>query len=289
MKEPGRASSVYRLPGVGVDGGAIIAKRTYAQVAHLERTIYEYVLPHLSLSTPRYYGSWFEGENGWLLLEDVAGEPYRRRDPEHQRLTAQWVGTLHASAAGLEAARALPDAGPARYLDHLRVGRAEIGRAIELLRFPEDEIRVLETVVSQLDAVEADWSLVEALCRDAPDTLVHGDVQAKNLFLSRDGDGHLLRVIDWEMAGFGCPAADLTRLDLDHYWPVVRTAWPDMTLGGVRCLATAGHIFQAVAYVYWLTAWFKCEREEDRRMVVPKLMTLVDRLRDASRSARQQA
>ena len=244
------------------------------------------ILPHLSLPTPRYYGCWFDEAWGWLLLEDVSGERYRRDDTEHRRLASQWVGALHASATGLDAARVLPDAGPARYLEHLRQGREKVRRAVEAVWFPEDEIVVLQTVVSCLDAVEADWTLVEGLCRHAPDTLVHGDIQPKNLLPKDDGNGQVIRAIDWEMVGFGCPAADLTWIDLEHYWPVVRPVWPDMTHQEISRLATAGHLLQALAQVDWLTAWFTCEEDADRRRVVPRFMPLIERLGNVSRSIR---
>lgn len=281
-----RRRSAYRLPGVGVDGGAVIAKRCRISVARLERTIYEDILPHLSLPTPRYYGSWLDGPRGWLLLEDVSGEPYRRDDREHQRLASQWVGMLHGSATGLDAARILPDAGPARYLEHLRQGREKVRRAMQQRAFSGEESRVLEAVASRLDAVEADWKPVEALCEDAPDTLVHGDIQAKNLFPQRDGD-QMLHAIDWEMAGFGCPAADLTRIDLDHYWSSVRPAWPGMTPEGVRRLATVGHLLQALAQVHWLSEWLRCEDREDRASAVTRFVPLLEHLADSSRSVRR--
>src|SRR4051794_21792084 len=48
--------TVYRLAGAGPGGAAVIAKRCRTEVAVLERTIYEEVLPHLPAPALRYYG-----------------------------------------------------------------------------------------------------------------------------------------------------------------------------------------------------------------------------------------
>jgi hypothetical protein len=53
-------TSVYRLPGAGRGGS--IAKLCRLEVASVERTVYEEVLPRLPLTRPAYYGSAPAGE-----------------------------------------------------------------------------------------------------------------------------------------------------------------------------------------------------------------------------------
>lgn len=273
-----RRRSVYRLPGVGPGGGTVIAKRSRIPVARLEAFVYENVLPHLPVPAPRYYGSWFDGPRGWILLEDVGGEPFAHGNAEHRRLASRWVGTLHVSAVGLEAGGALPDAGPTQYLEHLVQGREKIRDALERWQLRRGEAEVLEALVAQCEAIETDWQVIETSCHGAPDTLVHGDVQPKNIFLKEEREGRILRIIDWEMVGFGCPAADLNRIDLDEYWAVVRSAWPRMTFDRLTRLRDAGRLFQTLAEVHWLSEWFKDDSERGRREAVSRMRPLVRRL-----------
>ena len=116
----GNKSATYRLVGAGPDGTTVIAKRVRTPKALIERTVYEHILPRLSLTTPRYYGFTADGaEYAWIFLEDVGAERYSETDPAHLALAARWVGSLHTGATLIDAARALPDGGPARYLEYL--------------------------------------------------------------------------------------------------------------------------------------------------------------------------
>src|SRR2546428_2883612 len=123
----GRKSATYRLVGAGPGGAPIIAQRSQMAKALIERTVYEQILPHVSVSSPRYYGFREESpEFAWLFLEDVGNERYSAIDEAHLMLAGRWVGLMHTTAARVTAARGLPDGGPGRYLDHLRAGRHTI-------------------------------------------------------------------------------------------------------------------------------------------------------------------
>ena len=55
----------------------MIAQRACMAKARIERTIYEEILPHLPVTSPRYYG--FRAEDpdfAWLFLEDIGDERY---------------------------------------------------------------------------------------------------------------------------------------------------------------------------------------------------------------------
>src|SRR5438874_3259062 len=51
-----RKSTIYRLEGAGRAGGAVVAKRCGKETGLVERTVYEEILPGLSLPSLRYYG-----------------------------------------------------------------------------------------------------------------------------------------------------------------------------------------------------------------------------------------
>jgi hypothetical protein len=152
--------ALYWLPGLAPDGTAVFAKRAVTARTILERTIYEDVLPRLPLSAPHYYGSWLDEPHGWLFLEDVGAQAFSRHDPEHRAIAARWVGTLHTEAAGVPGVTALPDGGPARYLQHLREARRWSQSAH---RRPAGRIAVLDACSRGCDAIEAGWARVGEL------------------------------------------------------------------------------------------------------------------------------
>ena len=53
----GSKTQVYRISGAGRGGSAVIAKLCPPPLAATERTVYEQVLPRLSLTSPYYYGA----------------------------------------------------------------------------------------------------------------------------------------------------------------------------------------------------------------------------------------
>jgi aminoglycoside phosphotransferase (APT) family kinase protein len=95
------------------------------------------------------------------------------------------------------------------------------------------------------------WSQVETCCEAIPSTLVHGDFRPKNVHVRRDHDGSALLPMDWETAGWGGPAPDLARVDLQAYWTVVREYWPALDLPAVQRLANLGKLFCRLAAMNW--------------------------------------
>src|SRR5215207_7495954 len=52
-----RKSGVYRLDGVGEAGAAVVAKRCLRATAEVEHSIYNDLLPRMSVAALRYYGT----------------------------------------------------------------------------------------------------------------------------------------------------------------------------------------------------------------------------------------
>lgn len=277
--------AIYWLPGVGAGGTAVFAKRSMAHRSLVERTVYEEILPHLPLTAPRYYGIFMEELYGWIFLEDVGDERYSCAEPKHLELAGRWVGTLHARAAALQAARLLPDAGPRRYLAHLRKAREQIRSSLRKWSFPLSEVRVLTATLSHCNEIEGRWDQVEAVCKCGASTLVHGDFRPKNALLRRNAESLTLCPIDWEMAGFGVPAVDLTRIDLRAYWHEVRSTWPRSDFEAVARLAMGGRLLQELAAVDWMSQSLDCDSVAGRSEAVADLHSVTRRLMDAARSA----
>jgi aminoglycoside phosphotransferase (APT) family kinase protein len=242
---------LYALPGVGPAGSTVFAKRRLrSTTADAERAVYECILPLLPVATPRCYGCKQDGHFVWFLLQGVEGVPYDESNQEHLAMAGRWVAAMHTGTTSLVHSTALPDAGPERYLAHLVSGRDTLRRSLSTsLGLDRAGRRIIEQIVTQLDHVEACWHSIRARCHDAPTTLVHGDFRPKNVFVRHDGTG--LVAFDWETAGWGPPAPDLTKIDATEYWRVVRESCGAVSLNTVIEWASLGQLFQTIAAVDW--------------------------------------
>ncbi len=265
----GRKSCVYRLDGVGPRGTAVIAKRSRAEEAHLEQTIYEEVLPHLPISSLTFYGVVDEPETKfrWLFLEDAENAGFAYLAQQHRKLAARWLGLMHVSAERILAVSCLPDRGPQYYLHHLLSSR----RIIEGNRgdpaLCTQDLEVLDSILLQNRFLESRWVQVVELCRRYPQTLVHCDFVHKNLRVRSNALGTNLVAFDWEMAGHGIPAPDIAECsgrgvprrntgslpdsELADYWDVVRESWSYLDLPAMRELAEIGAVFRSLVAISW--------------------------------------
>lgn len=246
---------MYRLEGVGLQGSAVIAKRSRTAKAMLERTIYECVLPHLPGPTLSYYGCTREEEGDfcWLFMEDAGGEPYSSLVDGHRLLAAHWLGLLHLTATGLNVQALLPDRGPGYYLDKLRSTRETILRNLTNPALDAEDVRTLKAIVSQYDVLESRWDHVDAFCSRMPQTLVHGHVESRNIRVRTTDQGSVLLVFDWETASWGTPAIDFAQSIFDSVSPPVvaylsgaRPRWPHLDARDVHYLAIIGSLFRTI-------------------------------------------
>jgi hypothetical protein len=253
-----RASTIYRLRGIGPDGTAVIAKRSRIEPASIERLVYDDILPRLPVTSPRYYGFTREDDaHAWLFLEDVGEERYSASNAQHMALAGRWLGLMHASATSIgasEAATHMPDGGPHRYLALLRVTRDNIRQNLSNPVLTAQHLDVLAIVIGRLDRLERRWDSLEESCSGIPATLVHGDFRPKNAHIRNHRTAPELLPIDWEMAGWGVPAADLARVDVDAYADVVRDWWPGTDIARMRRLASVGRVFRFLAAIGWASA-----------------------------------
>lgn len=261
--------AIHRLTFPAPGAPAVFAKRFHPAGLALERRIYETILPRLPLSVAPYRGS-CEDEDGsaWMFVEDVGERCLSPADPEHRVLAARWLGLLHHSAADVVAAEPLPDAGPGRYVAHLREARSEIRRHSGNRGLTSADREVLGVVLAQCDLLEARWRQIERACEGFPITLVHADFQPKNVRIRMTHAGPVICPIDWETAGRGVPAADLARasspglvmqIDPMTYGATVRERWPDLDAAAIRRLSIMGHIFQSLAGTLWSCADLRFE------------------------------
>lgn len=269
--------SVYRLILAGDGRAALFAKRFQTTLPAIERTVYEEILPRLQVTVPRYHGACrVEDGSTWMFLEDVGDRCMSEGDAGHRALAARWLGALHASGvAGIGSAR-LPDAGPCRYLAHLRSGRDILRRHVGNPWLAAEDRPLLTGLIDVLDALETRWPRVDQACAGLPVTLVHGDFRPKNVRVRASDGSVAFCPFDWEMAGWGIPAADLggafgsgptVPFDAGIYRDVVGGVWRDLDEATLRRVSNAGRIFQALASTDWACASLVVESE--RHMVRP--------------------
>ncbi len=246
-------STTYRIFGGGPWGASMIAQYSLASKATIERTVYEQILPGLPLTAPRFYGLKPEiGEHAWMFLEDIGDRRYEENDPQHRILAGRWVGLLHAAGSALPAARSLPETGPQRYLGFLQTCHRMITTNLDNPVLLADDVDLLRQIAADLKRLERAWAEIEQACADMPATVAHGDFRPKNACLRERHDGLQLFPIDWETAGWGIPAADLTRIDLAAYLSVAQTWWRRARLEDVERVAAVGAIFRYISSIFWL-------------------------------------
>ncbi len=261
--------AIHRLAFTTSETPAVFAKRFHPAGLALERRIYETILPRLPVTVARYRGA-CEDDDGsaWMFVEDVGERCLSPADPQHRVLAARWLGLLHRSAAEVVAAEALPDAGPGRYLSHLRTAHEEIRRYFGNRGLTPSDREVLSGVLAQGDALEARWPRIARACEDFPVTLVHADFQPKNVRIRKTDAGPVICPIDWETAGRGVPAADLAlassrglvmQVDPATYEATVRERWPHLDDAAIRRLSIMGHVFQSLAGILWACADLRFE------------------------------
>ena len=258
LKENGK-TIVLRLAGAGEGGSNVIAKRCPRATARVERVLYEEVFPRLPVPTVRYYGHADSGgELCWLFFEDAGDEEYSPASAQHRALAAEWLGRMHGAASEVGAARRLPERGAGYYLSLLRSSREVIQRSSRHPALGADEHAACESVAAQCDFLEARWRQLEDFCGEVPPTVVHGDFVGKNVRVRAASSGAALLPFDWEYAGWGVPAADLTQFsghtngpELTAYWLAARQFWPDVRLNYIRRLAKVGTIFRVLTAISW--------------------------------------
>jgi hypothetical protein len=241
---------LYALLGAGPAGSTVFAKCRHASMAATERIVYERILDRVPVATPRCYGCTDDGEYVWLLLQAVDGAPYDESNLDHLAMAARWVAAMHVDTTSRASSILLPDAGADRYLAHLARGRAAVERCLDYSRALDQANRhSLAQLVGQLSELEARWDFIRGQCESMPSVLVHGDFRPKNVFVRHDGAG--LVAFDWETAGWGPPAADLTKIDVDVYWAAVRETWAGIPVETVVRWAAVGRVFQMLAAIDW--------------------------------------
>jgi thiamine kinase-like enzyme len=211
---------VYRLRVGGEAGRTLVLKRHTPAIAHTDRLVVERWLPALGLGDrcPRLLaaGAQLEGRWVWHVYEDLLCETLAdRRERPRLEAAVDLIAQLHTRGVGHPL---LPevrwhgrDHGARSLITNLRDGIA----ALEALatvptpaRFARAQGRLLERLHRLLEGAPRQVHLMDEA--GGPDTLLHGDLGPKNVFVAMTGDGPRARIVDWDHVGVGPASYDLS-------------------------------------------------------------------------------
>jgi len=256
-----RKSEIYRLLEGTPNEESIIAKRCVTKTGKLEQIIYEEILPLLPVSQLHYYGCLQESASYmWLFMGDAGKCRFSITDESHRILAAHWLGTLHRFAPQTRAAEILPDRGPSYYFELMQKARERIVRNLANPIMMPADIDVLKRVLKQMDALESNWQNLLRFCEGIPSTLAHGDFRPKNVHVKQSPTGDVLYTMDWEMAGWGNPLADLApsrglssdpQVNMPIYISIMQETWPGLDMSTLRYFTQVGCIFRRLAAIFW--------------------------------------
>jgi aminoglycoside phosphotransferase (APT) family kinase protein len=254
-------ASIYRLRLRNDEPFPVFAKRCDAVSGAVERMCYEDIVPRLGMASPIYLGSVQEPDGTvWFFVEDVGREKLSPLDPMHRTLAACWLARLHRMGARVEAGRRLPDGGPRHYLRCLRESRARIERGLANPALNCEQRELLGRIPTTLDRIEDCWDTIVRATARLPETVVHGDFRPKNVRIRHAPSGPVLYALDWELAGWGVPVADLApaRKGIDQlpFDPLVYAAevvghGPRLDAAAIRQLSMVGCVMRRLAAMEW--------------------------------------
>ena len=223
----------------------------------------EEFLEPLGVPILRFYGFADDPDprHGWLFMEEATGQPYSPLNPEHRAVAGRWLATIHGGLCQPGLAARLPSLRPADYLERLRSSRDSLVQLLADVELPSGDVRTMRAIIAHYDVLETCWSRLEEACEAAPRTVVHGDFVIKNVRVRSTASGLALLVFDWELSGWGTPAADLAQLtggmvnpDLAAYRSARLASGFHLDNRSLERLANCGEFLRLIDEIAWETS-----------------------------------
>ena len=243
-------SQVYRILEHAC-GAPIIAKRCLRETGLVEHTIYRDVLMRLPVPALTCHGIIPDDdlEFVWLFLEEADGEPFSAANPNHAELAARWLAAIHTSTDHLLNEVDLPSRNADHYLGIVQSAHRTLAAASRNQALGTDMLALLKEIENACAALESGWPRITDILATLPTTLVHGGFAGKNVVVGdRDGSPAIL-AFDWESGGWGTPAADISKTDLDSYHEASRGSRPGFSRGALDSVAAVGRALWSVSAI----------------------------------------
>jgi len=207
--------AVYRLRIGNGHGRALVLKRHKPAIAQTDRLLAERWLPALGLGDccPRLLAGAAEREGCWVwhIYEDIGTENLAvQRGPSRLAAAVDCLAELHTRAAGHslvpEVRWRARDHGVHFFTSNLRDAIAALEALTTFRRDVPRELAAAQSrLLHRLYGLLADAPRRAQVMEEVggPDTLLHGDLWPKNVFVTTTGDGPRARLIDWDHVGAG--------------------------------------------------------------------------------------
>ena len=211
---------VYRLGVGGASGRTLVLKRHTPPIAHTDRLVVERWLPALGLGDrcPRLLAAAAQREGRWVwhIYEDLRCETLAdRRERPRLEAAVELIAQLHTRGEGHPLLPEIRwhgrDHGARSVIANLRDGIAAL-EALATVRTPPRFARAHRRLLDRLHRLLEEAPRQVRLVDEAggPDTLLHGDLWPKNVFVAIAGDRPWARLIDWDHVGVGPASYDLS-------------------------------------------------------------------------------
>jgi len=214
--------AVYRLRIGSTPARTLVLKRHKPAVAQADRLVVERWLPALGLGDrcPRLLAAAAEREGRWVwhAYEDLGDESIAaQRLPWRLAAAIDFIAELHARAAKhpilCEVRWQARDHGVPFFTSNLRDAIV----ALEALATPPRDVppefaSARESLLHRLYGLREDAPRRVRVMEEAggPETLLHGDLWPKNVFVPLSVNGSRPRLIDWDQVGVGPFSYDLS-------------------------------------------------------------------------------
>ena len=230
-------SRVFRVRSLsnGV-GASIVIKRLTLALAERNELVIKRYLPSIGLSdaTPTLLGTIGDAKGGcaWQVHEDLGSNLLDAENPRADTVAAavELIARLHIRAASApvlaECHRQLNDLGLPYFVSNVSQAIAGLESLQVLVEtFTSDQRAVRDRLLERLHTLHESVPLRTQLMRElgGPDTLLHGDLWTINTFVIPGSHGLEARLIDWDRAGVGPVAYDVSTFL--YRFPADRRLW----------------------------------------------------------------
>jgi thiamine kinase-like enzyme len=212
--------AVYRLQVGSESGRTLILKRHKPAIAQTDRFLLERWLPVIGFADrcPRLVAAAANREGTWVwhIYEDLGTENLAvQRDSSRLAAAVDCIADLHVRAAGHamlpEIRWRARDHGTHFFVESLRDAISALDRApTEDPRAPTDFSPVRTRLRNRLSRLLADAPRQIRIGEALPETLLHGDLWPKNVFVTIAAGGARAQLIDWDHVGTGPFTYDLS-------------------------------------------------------------------------------